>query len=474
MKKTHILIILFFISIINNAQSFQNTDLGLPNLSASVTALGDADNDDDLDIYISGLNTSSNLEGGLYIYDAGVYTLSTTSNLPMVTFGSARWGDIDNDNDLDILIQGYDDNTGSGLTDVYANNNDGTFTALSLGLPPSYLGEIALADINNDNFLDIAVTGIETDTWQNITKIYTSNQDNTFSELTALSLPGMNFGRIKFADYDNDGFQDFVLSGWSTVINDFYTAVYSNNQDGTFTKETGITLFQSWLGDTEWVDYNADGNVDLLISGTGGNGTERHTDMYKNNGDGTFTNINAGFTGVSHSSLEYADFDADGDIDIIVIGVTTASDFIYNLYNNDGNDVFSLSNAVLAGANYGDADAGDINNDGKMDVIITGADSNGIAATDSFINNTSTASLEDVLLSSIVIYPNPSINKIIHIDFKNSFEEHNLKIYTPDGKVVFEKEIKSKTIDLSSLTKDVYILQFTSDNNTITKKIILK
>ena len=148
---------------ISYAQTFQNTDLGLPNLSSSTTSLGDFDNDGDLDLYLTGLDAASSLAGGLYIYDNGAYTLSTTANLPLTTFGSARWGDIDNDGDLDILIQGYD-NVSAALTDVYLNNNDGTFTALNLGLIPSYLGEIAFADINNDNFLDIAVTGFETNT----------------------------------------------------------------------------------------------------------------------------------------------------------------------------------------------------------------------------------------------------------------------------------------------------------------------
>ena len=462
---------------ISYAQSFQNTDLGLPNLSSSTTSLGDFDNDGDLDLYLTGLDAASSLVGGLYIYDNGAYTLSTTANLPLTTFGSARWGDIDNDGDLDILIQGYD-NVSAALTDVYLNNNDGTFTALNLGLIPSYLGEIAFADINNDNFLDIAVTGFETNTWSTITKIYTNNQDNTFTELTSLTLPGMNFGRIKFADYNNDGFQDFVLSGWGSS---FYTVIYSNNGDETFTEQTGITLFQSWLGDTEWVDYNTDGNVDLLISGTGGSGTDRHTDLYKNNGDGTFTNINAGFTGVSHSSLEYADFDNDGDIDIVVIGVTTAGEYIYNLYNNDGSDAFSVSNAITQGAANGDADSGDIDGNGKIDLVISGNET-AAPITLVLLNNTVASINNELLLNSISIYPNPSTDKQTTIKFETEKTPLNIEIeiYSTQGKQVLKKQFNSinnhfnKTIDVSGLDTGLYIIKIKSGNNSITRKLLLK
>lgn len=212
----------------NYAQTFDNMNAGLPELSNSVTAFGDADGDGDLDLYLSGGLADYTLAGGLYVYDAGTYTLSTTANLPLITIGSARWGDVNNDGHLDILILGYDDPAYVGLTDVYLNNNDGTFSAMSLGLPPSFMGEVAFVDFNNDSFLDIAITGMETNTWAYITKLFKNNGDNTFSELSGVNLPGMNFGRIKFADYNNDGNQDFVLSGINGSIINLSCRIYCN------------------------------------------------------------------------------------------------------------------------------------------------------------------------------------------------------------------------------------------------------
>ncbi len=205
----------------NYAQTFDNMNAGLPQVYNSMTAFGDADGDGDLDLFLSGVNLDGSLEGGLYIFDAGTYTLSSNAGLPLLSLGSASWGDINKDGALDLLILGYNDNSGVGLTDVYLNNNNGTFSALDLGLPPAFIGEAAFADINKDSYIDIAITGMETVTWGYITKIYKNNGNSTFSEISGLNLPGMNFGRIKFADYDNDGYQDFVLGGLNAITDDF-------------------------------------------------------------------------------------------------------------------------------------------------------------------------------------------------------------------------------------------------------------
>jgi len=376
----------------NYAQTFDDMNAGLPKLFNSLTAFGDADGDGDLDLFLSGTKIDNTLAGGLYVYNGGTYTLSTNSGLPLLTLGSASWGDVNNDGHLDFLILGYNDNTGVGLTDVYLNNNDGTFSALNLGLPPSFIGEASFSDINSDSYIDIAITGMETVTWSYITKVYKNNGNSTFSEISGLNLPGMNFGRIKFADYDNDGYQDFALSGLNGSTDAFYTRIFNNNTNETFT-ESGISLHESWLGDIEWGDYNADGNIDLIVSGTGGStGDERLTLLYKNNGNGTFVDINANLPGVSHSSLEWADFDNDGDLDILIIGtLTTPGDgnYIHNIYNNNGDGTFSASiTAVLSGSYYGDADSGDIDGDGKIDVVISGYDESDIPASNVFINTT--------------------------------------------------------------------------------------
>jgi len=475
---------LFAILQVSIAQTFENLNANLPEVFNSITSFGDADGDGDLDFYLSGLDANDELAGGLYTYDSGSYTLSVTSGLPLLSLGAARWDDVNNDGFLDILLLGYNDVTFVGITDVYLNNNDGTFSALNLGLSPTYLGEAAFSDINNDGYVDIAITGIETDNFEFITKIYKNNGDTTFSELIgAGTFPGMNFGRIKFADYNNDGFQDFVLSGFG---DDYYTKIFTNNGDETFT-ESGIVLLQSWLGDTEWGDYNDDGNIDLIISGTGGvSGDERNTILYKNNGDGTFTDISAGFNGVSHSSLEWGDFDDDGDLDVLIIGTNTTpgnGNYTYHVYNNDGSDVFSLSaTALLTGSYYGDADSGEIDGDGKIDLIISGYNENDLPDSNVFVNTT-ILSVNESQIGDFNIFPNPSIDKKITIVLDNAvvnMGDVEVSIFAINGVKVYKNEYTSNSeyfrreLDLSNLKTGIYIIKIRSNNVESSNKLIIK
>lgn len=472
------------ISTVSYGQSFDVLASSFPHLSNSRAAFGDADGDGDLDLYLSGINISDELEGGLYLYDSGAYTLSTTANLPLQSYGSIAWGDIDHDGDQDILIQG-NDNDGTSFADVHLNNNDGTFTALNVALPPSYLGEVAFVDINNDDNLDIAITGFESGTSSFITKIYKNNGDTTFSEITGLDLPGMNFGRIKFADYNNDGYSDFALSGFNQVDYTFYIAVYTNNQDETFTKLTGTDFFQCWLGDTEWGDYNGDGFVDLVVSGTGGSsGVDRQTNLYKNNGDSTFTNINAGFAGVSHSSLEWADFDADGDIDLFVTGVTSTpgeGNDIATIYINEGSDTFTDSEISIFNISYyGDADSGDIDGDGKPELVVTGFDHSHTKKSEVY-KNTTGLSLTEFNREMFNIYPNPSVNKTIRIDYNSSNTNiSDLRIYNLSGQKVYQKSLQSTSgfnssiINLTDLKSAIYILEINLGDKLLSKKLLVQ
>ena len=477
-------LVLFGILQVGFAQTFDNLNANLPEIFNSITAFGDADGDGDLDLYLSGVDANNVLAGGLYIYDSGSYTLSTTSGLPLLSLGAARWDDINNDGFLDIVLLGYDDATFVGVTDVFLNNNDGTFSPLNAGLPPSYLGELALSDINNDGYLDIAITGIETINYTFITQIYKNNGDTTFSELTgAGTFPGMNFGRIKFADYNNDGYQDFVLSGFG---DDFYTKIFTNNGDETFT-ESGIALFQSWLGDTEWEDYNDDGDIDLIISGTGGaSGDVRNTILYKNNGDGTFTDIVANFPGVSHSSLEWGDFDDDGDLDILILGTNTTpgeGNYTYNVYNNDGGDTFSLSTtALLVGSYYGDADSGDVDGDGKIDLVISGYNENDLPVSNVFVNTT-ILSLNESQTGAFQIFPNPTIDKKVTIISDSSItnmENLAISVFSMNGAKVYENneslnsEFHRTELDLSNLKTGVYIIKIRSNNLESSYKLIIR
>ncbi len=477
MKALQILLILIALSFTTKAQTFEDINASLPGLTFSVSSFGDFDGDGDLDLYLSGYDDSYTVSGGVYVYDNDTYTLSATANVPPVYMGSADWGDIDGDNDLDIVILGQDPSY-TDTTEVFRNNGDGTFTNLGAGLPSAEQGEVRFADIDGDNDLDITLTGIGAA--DRITKFFTNDGAGNFTEMTSLNLPGMNLGRIKWADYDNDADLDFVLSGFDDGTggsNTFYSEIYTNNGDGTFSV-SGISLHQGWLGDSEWGDYNSDGNIDLIISGAGGDGSERFTLLYKNNGDGTFTELNPGFPGVSHSSIEWADFDGDGDLDVFIVGETTTpgdGNSISKIFNNDGNDSFSDSGLdVFNYSYYGDADSGDINDDGKTDLVITGYSDAGYAAQSSAVYlNTSPISVSDLKKNNISISPVPAKEYITVFCPENI---NKLVIYDVSGKTVFSQNVAGQnvTINTSGLSSGVYFVKILTGTQTISEKIIIE
>ena len=72
-------------------------------------------------------------------------------------YGSVAWGDFDNDGDLDILLTG--ESASGDISKIYRNNGNSTFTDINAGLPSIYYGSVAWGDFDNDGYLDILLTG---------------------------------------------------------------------------------------------------------------------------------------------------------------------------------------------------------------------------------------------------------------------------------------------------------------------------
>jgi len=444
-----------------------------PQLANGFSAWGDYDGDGDLDLYFTGeLNANSN-GGGLYENDNGTFTLLSNSGLPMLSLGAADWGDIDNDGDKDVVVMGY--NGSSGSADVYINNGNGTFTAAFSGIFLSYMGDVAFADYDGDGDLDIGLTGIETTNWTFFTRIYTNNGSGSFTPLN-LNLPALNYGKIKFADYDNDSDMDFILHGWDTPNNVAYTKIWQNDGSNNFT-EVSLNLPQLWLGDLEWGDVDNDGDLDLIISGTSSSDSEAH--LMLNNNDGTFTD-DPHFNNVTPAhriaSIELADFDNDGFLDFFVAGtnvVGAVETKIAKLYNNNGSGVFSENtNNTFAGVDYSDADVGDYDNDGKVDLFYTGVDSNNFALSKLY-HNGPVVGINNILSGKFDIYPNPA-NNWLYISNKQQLN-YNIQISDLTGKKVFEKKSGlDLKINVSNFPAGMYLLKIANNQNQLVTKLIIQ
>ena len=271
---------------------------------------------------------------------------------------------------------------------------------------------VAFFDYDNDGWLDIfVVNGSRLEGFpegkEPTNHLYHNNRDGTFTDVTqkaGLLKHGWGQG-VCVGDYDNDGFEDLFVTYWGQNI------LYRNNGDGTFTdvtRKAGLaTSSRRWGTGCAFLDYDRDGYLDLFVSnylvfdpktapdpGTnpycqyrglavncGPRGLQGESNLlYRNNGDGTFTDVSVK-SGVNLPSGYYglgvlvADFDNDGWPDVYVATDTTPSILFRN--NRDGTftDV-----AVLAGCAYdenGKAQGGmgvvaaDYDRDGWLDVFKT-------------------------------------------------------------------------------------------------------
>ena len=286
--------------------------------------------------------------------------------------GSAEWGDYNNDGFLDIIMTGVD-GEGNRASRIYRNNGDETFTDQTGELIGISSGTAVWADYNNDGFLDIFYSGSGNS--GQVSKLLKNNGDGTFSENTNLSLTAVQCGSAAFADYNNDGYLDFIYTG--QVYYDHISKIYKNNGDETFSEQTSISIPGVLYSSVDWGDFDNDGYVDLIMNGNF-NGPWL-TKIYRNNGNGNFTELlNTGLVDVTSGSCEWGDYNNDKYLDILVCGMSSGWVYMAKVYKNNGDGTFTLEPGIsLPGIGYGKGSWGDYNNDGFLDILLTGSSNGG-------------------------------------------------------------------------------------------------
>ncbi|HOK81056.1 MAG TPA: FG-GAP-like repeat-containing protein, partial [bacterium] len=297
----------------------------LPQLGNSIIACADYDNDSYPDVAIYGYNpqTDSNI---LKIYrNNGNNTFSDTAiNLSHQEIIDMCWIDYDNDGKMDLTLS-TENNV--FLYKNCGNNNFGLYVQ-----PLEITGSLSCADYDKDGWIDLLVSG----TYK--TAIYKNTGDGIFVE-TYSDFPGLRQASIAWADYDNDGNIDLALSG---RLEDYtpFTGIYKNNGNNNFTYvETQITPV--FAGSIVFADINNDGYRDLVMTGrTEDEFSTRYLGnypncsiVYLNDRHGNFFNAMAELLGVSiadmtcipdyNNTLAVIDYDNDGDNDIFLSGTNT-------------------------------------------------------------------------------------------------------------------------------------------------------
>lgn len=391
-----------------------------------------------------GLNTRGQLGNGttdnsgvpvkvLFPFPVPEFEEITTATFTGVNNSSAAWADYDKDGFKDVLVTGKSASAIAGVTRLYKNNGDGTFTSVTHTFPEVTNGELAWADINNDGYPDVVITGTvqSTSNQNNLTKVFINNAGTGFTEVTSTFKSKYN-SAVCWLDYNNDGFQDLIIAGANKTSEGGSTSteLYKNNGDGTFTyiplPVGGTTTFQGvaqaqGIGITA-ADYNGDGLTDVFIMGneTGG-GTAR---LYKNMGNDLFQEVTGhGITGTYRANTKWVDYDNDGYPDIVIAGQEASNVFVTKLYkNNGGNGTFTFVSTATFDAvvNGGRIETFDYNGDGLIDIMTLGNPNTGgnINAASTLYKNNGDGTFTKVTGSSLGLL-NADYGSIALADFDN-------------------------------------------------------
>jgi len=235
-------------------------------------------------------------------------------------------GDIDNDGDLDLVVGGYDDSR--SRLEIYTNNGAGGFQ-LKSSLKGTRNGAVALGDIDNDNDLDLIVA-YPSPSWSNGLRKYTNNGSGDL--IDAGRIAGFDFcskggASIALGDIDNDGDLDLTAAGNSEHI------VLKNDGTGRFLFSqslVGIKKASIALG-----DIDNDGDLDLVISGRS---PAQRLAYYLNDGNGNFGTISSNLARPLAydwwSVIALGDLDNDGDLDLLAAGTSHAWGLQFDMYTN--------------------------------------------------------------------------------------------------------------------------------------------
>ena len=147
----------------------------------------------------------------------------------------------------------------------------------------------------------------------------------------------------------------------------FISLSFINNAQP-FTESPDIQLNRLTHIAAAWVDYNMDGHLDFLLTGL--NDTVPVSEIYRNKGDGSFSlQTQISLTGFMNASIDWGDFDNDGDPDILIAG-NTGEEVITTIYTNNGDNTFTeFTETTLPGVINGSVAWGDCDNDGDLDIL---------------------------------------------------------------------------------------------------------
>ncbi|MCY4159912.1 MAG: FG-GAP-like repeat-containing protein [Bacteroidetes bacterium] len=321
--------------------------------------------------------------------DAQPFTFSSIRPISLneIEHGQILYADLDRDGIFDLFGTGNSENLAPFVPRTYialsqepyffSDGSEGlrfSERALGQGL---WQSSMAMTDFNRDGLIDIVVSGrihngsnFDTRPLQGVTYLYQGGSSTSFRAVSS-NLLGVYGGRVSAADIDGDGDEDLLIMGLRNpeeIVASFYY-----NVGGTF--EPVIFPFEPLaMGDVEWADIDNDGDLDLAISGVSSTGAFR-TKLYRNNGRGDFSEYASSLPGLAFSAMDWGDYDNDGDLDLALSGGqfhgTKYFEPVVQIWRNDSGRLVD-SGIQLASVMHGDLAWGDYDSDGGLDLVVVG------------------------------------------------------------------------------------------------------
>jgi hypothetical protein len=286
------------------------------------------------------LNQASN---SINTYNVKIDTTATFKNAKLNTFHNYRASN----SRVPIVLDGM--KFGSYVDSV-------TFTDNALSSTKPYT--LALQTVNPDGYVSAE------------TQITFTPKDVLTKSLSNV-LPGLSNARLAWGDYNNDGLMDLAVMGRKEDGTSF-TAVYQNKA-GTLT-DLGLTNLPLLNGDLKWADINNDGWLDLLAVGQY-SASKNKVQLFTNRKSFFEITEPSSIPALRNSAITFGDHDANGTIDLVMIGADSLSNARSYLLNNDGKGNFTVDNSsqIVPSMCDGDIRFIDFDLDGDLDLIYAGS-----------------------------------------------------------------------------------------------------
>lgn len=488
------------------------------NLGANATHLGDIkfidyNNDGLPDIISTGLSYNDIVNYKHYRFRNTGNGFVKEADLPGKIYGSLEVLDFNHDGKLDYALNGTQYN-GTGFVnklDYYQNTGNG-FQQFAGWMEGTQNSSFKLVDLNNDHLFDMIILGFDQNSHP-IFNVYLNNGGNlTLSQ----TLPGLSSGKIEFADFNGDGFQDIVVSAQDTSYTG-YLAVLMNDGNGHLTAQQ-INVPEITDSSVSVGDLNNDGYYDFIISGNDENNDAVVKVFTYNHSSQTFNeNISTGLYNLGGPGFVHLlDSNNDHHLDVLLSGFDWANpdmpsltkifknasteanlkpappanlhlskngnrfNFSWSGASDDKTPVNALRYEIKVGSTPGSQDLAKyvvttpswfLDLDPSIQNVYWSVRS--IDASKAYSDPSTEGVLGTQNISvepELSIYPNPTSDKV----FIKGGKVSSIEMYSADGKKLNVMMNNDGTVNVSHLPKGMYVLQLKLKEKMITKKIIVK